>query len=276
MVSLSPTRILNPRITQPKEGVRQPHALATIITMSEKTVLITGAAGGIGSATVDVFAELGWRVLAVDRRELGRDLPANVEFIQTDIAEPANIEELAAIVQRLASAGLDVLVNNAALQVAKALADTELDEWEAQIAVNLRAPWLITKALYPLIEMVGGAVVHVSSVHALQTSAELGAYAASKGGLMAMMRTMAIEYAPTVRVNAVLPGPVDTMMLRDGLKRGGQSREKLEQKVLLKRIAEPAEIARAIYFLADNQQSSYITGQSLVVDGGAMARLSIE
>jgi NAD(P)-dependent dehydrogenase (short-subunit alcohol dehydrogenase family) len=172
--------------------------------------------------------------------------------------------------------GLHVLVNNAAVQVAKPLAEVNLDDWEQTMAVNLRAPWLLAQALLPQLKQAGGAVVQVASIHALQTSPELGAYAASKGGLMALTRSMAIEYAPEVRVNAVLPGAVDTEMLRAGLERGGQTREKLESKVLLKRIADPAEIARAIYFLADSEQSSYITGQGLVVDGGATARLSIE
>jgi len=124
----------------------------------------------------------------------------------------------------------------------------------------------------------------VSSVHAVQTSANIAAYAASKGGLLALTRAMAIEFAPdNVRVNAILPGAVDTPMLRAGMDRGhvgdGNIHERLEnlaRKTVNGRVGQPREIASAIYFLADSNQSSFMTGQALVVDGGATARLSTE
>ena len=130
----------------------------------------------------------------------------------------------------------------------------------------------------------GGAIVNVSSVHAVATSANISAYAASKGGLLALTRAMAIEFAPdNIRVNAILPGAVDTPMLRAGLDRdhagGGSMLDRLEnlaRKTVNGRIGRPEEIAHTIYFLADNAQSSFMTGQALIVDGGATARLSTE
>ncbi|MEI2651684.1 MAG: SDR family oxidoreductase [Microthrixaceae bacterium] len=130
----------------------------------------------------------------------------------------------------------------------------------------------------------GAAVVNVSSVHAIQTSANIAAYAASKGGLLALTRAMAIEFAPdNIRANAILPGAVDTPMLRAGLGRGHLGGENVQdrldnlaRKTVNGRVGMPAEIASAIYFLADNQQSSFMTGQALVIDGGATARLSTE
>jgi glucose 1-dehydrogenase len=130
----------------------------------------------------------------------------------------------------------------------------------------------------------GGAIVNVSSVHAVQTSVNISAYAASKGGLLALTRAMAIEFAPdNIRVNAILPGAVDTPMLRAGMSRGHVSGgtvydrlENLARKTVNGRIGQPAEIAHAIYFLADSTQSSFMTGQALIVDGGATARLSTE
>jgi NAD(P)-dependent dehydrogenase (short-subunit alcohol dehydrogenase family) len=126
--------------------------------------------------------------------------------------------------------------------------------------------------------------VITSSVHAVATSANIAAYAASKGGLLALTRAMAIEFAPDdIRVNAVLPGAVDTPMLRAGLGRGhvghGDIQERLDNlaaKTVNGRIGTPEEIAHAIYFLADNTQSSFMTGQALIVDGGATCRLSTE
>ncbi|MQC27231.1 MAG: SDR family oxidoreductase [Chloroflexi bacterium] len=245
---------------------------------SKKLTLITGAAGGIGAAAVKVFVEQGWRVIATDISEAA-DSAKGVSYVQADLSQPAEIVRLAAEV----GGGLDALVNNAALQVTKPLGETEVEEWDALMAVNLRAPWLLAKMLLEALKRSKGAVVNVASVHAVATSPGLGAYAASKGGLLAMTRSMAIEFAPEVRVNAVLPGATDTDMLSAGLARemlagdsAAENRKALADKVLLKRIGTPEEIARAIYFLADGEQSSYITGQPLVVDGGATARLSIE
>jgi NAD(P)-dependent dehydrogenase (short-subunit alcohol dehydrogenase family) len=153
------------------------------------------------------------------------------------------------------------------------------------MASNLRSVFLGTKLAHPLLKAEGGgAIVNVSSVHAVATSADIASYAASKGGLLALTRAMAIEFAPDeIRVNAILPGAVDTPMLRSGLSRGhagdGTMLDRLEnlaRRTVNGRVGQPEEIARAIYFLADTTQSSYMTGQALIVDGGATCRLSTE
>jgi len=126
--------------------------------------------------------------------------------------------------------------------------------------------------------------VNVSSVHAIATSANIAAYAASKGAMLALTRALAIELASNnIRVNAVLPGAVDTPMLYSGLSRGHLQGdnvldlvEQLGSKHVIGRVGQPQEIAEAIYFLADNNRSSFMTGQGLVVDGGATCRLSTE
>jgi NAD(P)-dependent dehydrogenase (short-subunit alcohol dehydrogenase family) len=160
-----------------------------------------------------------------------------------------------------------------------------VEEWDAVMASNLRSVFLAAKLAYPLLEAKGGgAIVNVSSVHAVATSKDISAYAASKGGLLALTRAMAIEFAPVnVRVNAILPGAVDTPMLRAGLGRdhagGGsidQRLENLARNTVSGKIGKPEEIANAIYFLSDSNQSSFMTGQALIVDGGATARLSTE
>lgn len=252
--------------------------------MENKTLLITGAAGGIGRAAVALFAEKGWRVIGVDRNDFGNGFPQNGLFIQSDISRA---EDMEAIFERANSFTdtLDALINNAALQVAKPLVETTVEEWDAVMAANLRSVFLGVKLAYPLLKAgSGGAIVNVSSVHAVQTSANIAAYAASKGGLLALTRAMAIEFAPdNIRVNAILPGAVDTPMLRAGLERGhaghGDIQERLDnlaRKTVSGKIGKPEEIARAIYFLADGEQSSFMTGQAMIVDGGATARLSTE
>ena len=249
-----------------------------------KTILITGAAGGIGRATVNLFAEKVWRVIGVDRNEFGNDFPKNGLFIQSDISRPEDIESIFEKAKAFTNS-LDALVNNAAVQVAKPLIETTVEEWDAVMAANLRSVFLGVKLAHPLLKSGNGsAIVNVSSVHAVQTSANIAAYAASKGGLLALTRAMAIEFADdNIRVNAILPGAVDTPMLREGLSRGhvgsGDMQERLDnlaKKTVSGKVGTPEEIAKAIYFLADNEQSSFMTGQAMIVDGGATARLSTE
>jgi len=250
-----------------------------------RTMLITGAAGGIGRATVKLFAELGWRVIGVDRNEFGESFPPEGLYIQADISDPGVLETIYQEVHDFTSV-LDAVVHNAAVQIAKPLVETTAEEWDLVMASNLRSVFLGAKLAYPLLKMAatGGSIVNVSSVHAVATSANISAYAASKGGILALTRAMAIEFASdNIRANAVLPGAVDTPMLRAGLNRGHlggatmhERLENLARKTVNGRVGQPAEIAHAIYFLADNTQSSFMTGQALIVDGGATARLSTE
>jgi NAD(P)-dependent dehydrogenase (short-subunit alcohol dehydrogenase family) len=251
--------------------------------MDQKTVLITGAAGGIGRATVQLFAECGWRVIGVDRAPFGEGFPEGL-FIQSDISAGENLETIFERVHTFTDR-LHALVNNAAVQVAKPILETSVEEWDRVMANNLRSVFLGAKLAHPLLKAAGGAaIVNTSSVHAIATSTNIAAYAASKGGLLALTRAMAIEFAPdNIRVNAVLPGAVDTPMLRAGLDRGhlksGSLLDRLDnlaRKTVNGRVGRPEEIAHAIYFLADESQSSFMTGQALVVDGGATARLSTE
>lgn len=250
----------------------------------KKTVLITGAGGGIGRACVHHFADKGWQVVGVDRADFDGDFPKTGQFIKADISLPNSAKDIFSQAQEF-SPTLDALVNNAAVQVAKPLIETTVEEWDAVMASNLRSVFLFVKLAHPLIKTAGGgAIVNVSSVHAIQTSVNIAAYAASKGGMLALTRAMAIEFAPdNIRVNAILPGAVDTPMLRAGLGRGhvghGDMQERLDnlaRRTVSGKVGKPEEIAHAIYFLADNEQSSFMTGQAMVVDGGATARLSTE
>jgi glucose 1-dehydrogenase len=252
--------------------------------MEARYMMITGAAGGIGRAAVQHFAACGWRVIGVDRAPFGGDFPADGLFIQADISKGEQMEFIFREVRAFTD-HLDALVNNAAVQVAKPLLETSVEEWDAVMASNLRSVFLAIKLAHPLLKAAsGGAIVNVSSVHAVATSANICAYAASKGGLLAFTRAAAIELArDEIRVNAVLPGAVDTPMLRAGLGRGhvqgGDIVERLDnlaRKTVNGRVGTPQEIAHSIYFLADSQQSSFMTGQALIVDGGATARLSTE
>jgi glucose 1-dehydrogenase len=248
----------------------------------EKIALITGAAGGIGRACVDVFGERGWKVIATDRREAG-GYAKEVLFRHMDVSDPESIkilfDELGSWTDRL-----DAIVNNAAIQICKPIIEMTVDEWDDTMTSNLRSIFLTSRHGYPYLKAAKGAIVNVSSIHAVATSKDISAYAASKGGVVALTRALALEFAQDgIRVNAILPGAVDTHMLRSGLNRshvsGASIDERLEelaQKTVMGRIGDPEEIAKSIYFLADHDQSSFMTGQMLIVDGGATTRLSTE
>ncbi|GMR11346.1 MAG: 3-oxoacyl-ACP reductase FabG [Anaerolineae bacterium] len=248
----------------------------------KRIALITGAARGIGLATAIGFSQHDWEVWAVDRDETP-DLPVGAEFRKVDLTDGTAVEDLFDELSK-ERGRLDALVNNAAILTAKPILETTDSDWNMIQRTNLEAVFRACKVAYPLLEKAAGAIVNVSSVHAMATSPNIGAYAASKGGVLALTRALALEYGPGgVRVNAVLPGAVDTDMLLRGLERGLMSGASIEAQIealgkrtALGRVGKPQEIASAIRFLADAQQSSYITGQSLVIDGGALARLSIE
>ncbi|MEB3231577.1 MAG: SDR family oxidoreductase [Leptolyngbyaceae bacterium] len=248
-----------------------------------KVVLITGVAGGIGYATAQRFDQAGWRVIGLDYKANDQVDPHSIHhYISVDLSDAAAIAHCITTLKSEITT-LNALVNNAALQICKPAVDMAVAEWDQVMAVNVRAPFILSQQLYPLLKLGQGSVVNVSSVHAIATSANIAAYASSKGALSALTRALAIEFAPDVRVNALLPGAVNTPMLQDGLKRGHLSGESIDdlmddlgRKTIMDRVGKPGEIAESIYFLASNECSGFMTGQSLVVDGGAIARLSTE
>ena len=244
-------------------------------------VVITGVQRGIGKATAEQFSKNGWHVIGIGKREKTK-IPEINHFIHADISEESGWEKIHREI--LGQEGhIDVLVNNAAIQICKPVLETTIEEWDKTMATNLRSVFLSVRSLVPLFGKNGGAIINISSVHALATSKNISAYAASKGAVDAFTRALSLELAPLkIRVNAVLPGAIDTDMLRAGLAHrhvGGNSTEDelftLGEKHALGRIGKPEEIARIIYFLA-SEEASFISGQRIVADGGAMARLSNE
>jgi glucose 1-dehydrogenase len=236
----------------------------------EKICLVTGGGSGIGRATAAQLAAEGATVVILNRgTEEGEDAVRELEesggraeFIETDISQPSQIDR--AIEQVLARHGrIDVLVHAAAMMTFKPLVDLSLDEWDAVQHTNLRSAFWLCKRCLPHIN--GGAIVHVSSVHAHQTTAHVVPYAASKGGLEALTRGLSLEHdRAQVRINCVAPGAVDTPMLWENpnVKNG-------KEEVDPKDVGQPADIAAAICFLASDD-ARFITGTTLVVDGGRL------
>lgn len=234
-------------------------------------MLITGAAGGVGAALAEAFAEAGWDVFGQDLRLPGRDLPVT-EFATFDLADDSVRNEWVA---RVSSGGLQAIVNNAAEQPPGGVADASSAQWARVLHVNLAVPSLIVGAALSALSG-GSAVVNISSVHAMATTGGRVTYAASKAGLIGLTRSLAMELAPKIRVNAILPGAVDTPLLRTGLADIGMRLDEITARIPARRVGQPSEIAKAALFLADSRRSGYITGQTLTVDGGVLAALSSE
>jgi pteridine reductase len=234
--------------------------------------LVTGGAVRLGAATVRALAAAGFDVVVHARRSLGeaeelaqelRGAGRRAWVVAADLAALDGPGELAAQVGRIAPS-LDLLVNNAASYEHRAFADITLEHLEAMLAVNLRAPFLLTQALLPSLRAAGaGCVVNITDmavVHPYTTTHVFSHYLASKAALEQLTRAWALELGPAIRVNAVAPGPVAI-----GGETTDEQRADMLRRTPLRREGAPEDVARAVVFLAT---AAYITGQTLRVDGG--------
>ena len=235
--------------------------------LAGKVCVITGAAGGIGSATAAVFEREGARVVGVDLREheLGE------LSLVADITSEDQVRDLYATVrERLGR--IDVLFNNAGISPNDdaSVLETSLEAWERVQSTNLRSVFLCCKHGIPhLLQSGGGSVINVASFVALMGSATSQiSYTASKGGVLALSRELGVEFAKRgVRVNALCPGPVDTPLLRELYASDPVAAQRRMVHVPMGRFAAAEEIANAVLFLASDE-SSYVNAAEFLVDGG--------
>ncbi|MBM3523675.1 MAG: SDR family oxidoreductase [Alphaproteobacteria bacterium] len=236
-----------------------------------RTALVTGGARGIGLAVARQLVARGFHVVALDRDapEPGVEAGPSLVFAVGDVTVSASVDAATAAAAR-AHGRLDVLVNCAGFNRHQPVAELADETWERLLDVHVGGTLRACRAAHPWLKASGrGAVVNFSSIAARIGRPRRAPYSAAKAGIEALTRTLAIEWASdSIRVNAVCPGVVGTRMVRDNIARGAVDPQSLIAGIPLRRFAEPEEIASVVGFLA-GPESSYITGQTIVVDGGA-------
>lgn len=236
-------------------------------------VIITGAAGGIGAALCDRIRKDGYIAIGIDRN----DAPAADTYLRVDLS---NSEQLVDLGRELAGQyELKAIVHNGAVQPIAGAGETSFAEWTNALRVNVLAVDALTTGTREKLAANDGSVVVISSVHGRATTGGITAYATTKAALEGWVRSAAMDLGPSIRVNAVAPGAIDTAKLREGFARFGETAEErkalLRERTALRRIGEPRDVAAAVSFLI-GCDARFITGTVMVVDGGATARLGSE
>jgi NAD(P)-dependent dehydrogenase (short-subunit alcohol dehydrogenase family) len=247
---------------------------------TDKAVIVTGGGSGIGKACALLFGKEQAPVVVVDWNESAAQSTAaeinradgNALAIYADVGNAKDVKNVVSEVMQHFGR-IDILFANAAVQVIKPIDETSDEDWERVIAANLRGTFLTCREVVPVMRRQrSGCIVIASSGHAFQSYAGYAAYASTKGGQLAMMRALAIDCAGDgIRVNCVVPGATETDLLRAHFSNNPEEKQRLLSKIPLGRLATPEDIARSVRLLA-SEDAAYITGTSLVVDGGLLAQ----
>ena len=241
--------------------------------LQNKRVLITGGAGGIGRATVLRFLEEGARVIVLEidevaSRRLEDELPDLAGCIRADVSDADQVARAFSTLDELVS-GLDVLVNNAGISIRHPFTEIAPQDWRRVIDVNLNGVFYVAQqAARRMLAGGGGVILNMGSTNGLMGYPNYADYNASKAGVIELTRSMALELAPTVRVNAVCPGFILTPMQE--AEYTSEMQRAFANKIPLNRLGRPAEVAALLCFLASDD-AAFITGQHFVIDGGELA-----
>ena len=240
--------------------------------LANKIALITGAGSGIGRATAHLFAREGAKVVVVDVNVEGgqatvdavRAAGGDSLFIQADVGKMEQVRTMIdAAYQHYGR--LDIIHSNAAASIGGTAPEISEADWDWTIAVCLKATWMIAHCAVPRMLADGGGVMIITgSVHSIRGYANASAYQAAKGGVLALTRSLAIDHAPTLRVNAILPGAVETGLWKDVTP---EQRQQIAQHCILRRNGQPEDIANTVSFLVSDG-AGFVSGQVIYVAGG--------
>ena len=239
--------------------------------LAGKVAVVTGAASGIGRASAELFAAQGAELILVDKDAINLGTSANassrLECLIGDVAD----EQTAIRAAELAGGRpIDVLLNCAGIDLEAPLSATSAGQWDRVMEVNVRSIFLMCKHSVPLMTRPGASIINVASAAGLSPIPNRPAYIASKGAIVALTRSLALDLAPRIRANCICPGAVETPLLESSLNASSEypaARRAVEARYPLGRIAQPVEIASVALFLA-TEAASYLTGAAIPVDGG--------
>jgi NAD(P)-dependent dehydrogenase (short-subunit alcohol dehydrogenase family) len=237
------------------------------MSASAKVVIVTGAARGIGQAICHRLSGDGWKVVCADVEEQENSETAGLisgEPVTCDVSKETDVENLVRIAATKYGR-LDGIVSNAGINRYQPLADWTLAQWDRIIATNLTANFLLARAAEKHLRSAKGAMVLMASTRAHMSEPGTFAYSASKGGIVALTHSLAMSLQPDVRVNCVSPGWIDTG--KHAIEPGDHEQHPVG------RIGRPEDIAAAVAFLLDGEQSGFVTGQEMVVDGGMTRKM---
>jgi NAD(P)-dependent dehydrogenase (short-subunit alcohol dehydrogenase family) len=243
----------------------------------QKTALVTGAASGIGAAVAERFLSAGYQVVFFDiDGQAARATASRISFaarrlvLEGDVSNEQHVKE--AVTRAVSDLGsVDVLINNAGIEIHGTVVDLSTEQWERQLAVNLRGVFLFSKYSIPEMRRRGGSIINISSVHALVSWPGCAAYDAAKSALIGLTRAMAVDHGKDgIRVNAICPGYIETRLLEQWFAKGMASKQEVLRFHPLGRIGKPSDIAEVAFFLASDA-ASFISGTHVTVDGALTA-----
>lgn len=234
----------------------------------QKNVLITGVLGGIGSALAKAFREEGFYVYGLDRNE--DHIQSCNRFFHFDIhkfVKDVDYRLRFTTIFDEVIPKLDVLINNAAVQILGSLHEIKLEDWQETMNVNLTGPLMMSKLFLSRLENANGSIINIGSIHQQLTKPKFISYATSKGALIALTKAMAVDLQGRVRVNAISPAAIETAMLRAGFDNDESAIDELRKLHPVQRIGYPADVAKLALFLA-SENTGFLHGANLSLDGG--------